>query len=278
MTDAASLASLGARIHIQGCGAMAGAMLTRWLACGIDPAAVTAVRIGGGNFAPGVATLDVDDPLPATMPDVLLLGVKPQQLGTLAPLLDRLAGPETLVLSILAGVPLAALAERLPRAGGIVRLMPNLPVAEGRGIVAHTGNPGSDVARTRLDALLAPLGHVQPLADEGAFDLVTALTGCGPAFTYRFVAALTAAAGRLGLPAEDADRLARLTVAGAAATLAQSADSANAMASAVASPGGMTQAGLDVLDDEGRLIALMTDTLRAARDRGRELAAIATAG
>ena len=80
---------------------------------------------------------------------------------------------------------------------------------------------------------------------------------------------------RLGLNTEDADRLARATLDGAASTLMHSAQTPLEMATAVASPGGMTQAGLDVLDDNGRLVSLMADTLRAARDRGNELAAAA---
>ena len=268
---ALSLRKVAASITIFGCGRMAGAMLSRWLDVGLAPAQITAIRESGIPVAPSVATLGDAEGLPA--PDILLVGVKPQQFTALAPVITPLAGPKTLVLSILAGVPMARLDEAFPDAGSIIRLMPNMPVATGRGVVARLGD--ASVHDTALTALLTALGHVQPVADERAFDLVTALAGCGPAFTYRFAAALAAAGERLGLSATDAAALARLTLSGAAETVTTSPDTLAELADAVASPGGMTQAGLDVLDADGALVQLMTDTLRAARDRGAELAVLA---
>lgn len=273
MRKTPSLASFDGDILIYGCGTMAGAMLRRWLDCGLPPARVTAVRQSGAPVADGVRV--VKDAAGMPPPAVLLIGVKPAAFPTLAPAIAALAGPDTLVLSIMAGIALEDLALALPDAGAIVRAMPNLPVADGRGIVATVGNIA--VSADRLDALMAPLGLVHPMQDEAGFNLVTALTGCGPAFVYRFVGALAGAAVRLGLDEGDADRLARAMVAGAAATIAESPESPSALAASVASPGGMTQAGLDVLDSDGRLAALMADTLRAARERGREMAAAARA-
>jgi len=106
-----------------------------------------------------------------------------------------------------------------------------------------------------------------------AFDLVTALTGSGPAFLYRFIDALAVAAAGLGLQREQAGRMALAMVEGAAALAAASADGPRALAGRVASPGGMTREGLDVLDADDALVRLLTETLRAARDRGAELAA-----
>lgn len=264
------LTGLAGPITIFGCGTMAGAMLSRWLSCGLSAAQVTAIRASGTEAAPGVATFA--DAAGLTAPDILLIGVKPLQLAAIEAEIAPLAGPDTLVLSILAGVPIERLQGGFPDAGAIVRLMPNMPVAHGRGIVARLGDAG--VHDPALTKLLAPLGHVQPVADEKAFDLVTALAGCGPAFAYRFVAALAAAGERLGLPQEDAITLARLTVTGAAETMAATETPLASLADAVASPGGMTQAGLDILDADGTLVQLLTHTLRAARDRGTELAAL----
>jgi pyrroline-5-carboxylate reductase len=264
------LAGFTGRLTIFGCGTMAGAMLSRWLACGLPPAQVTAIRASGVEAAPGVTTLTNIDG--QRSPDILLIGIKPLQLAALETDIAALAGPNSLVVSILAGVPMGRLASGLPHAGAIVRLMPNMPVAHGRGIVARLGDAGPQAAT--LDALLAPLGHIQTVTDEKAFDLVTALAGCGPAFTYRFAAALAAAGERLGLAQADAITLARLTVAGAAETIIASDTPLASLADAVASSGGMTQAGLDVLDADGILVQLLTQTLRAARDRGSELAAL----
>ena len=107
---------------------------------------------------------------------------------------------------------------------------------------------------------------------EASFDLVTALAGSGPGFVYRFIDALAAAAADLGLPREQADRLALATVEGAAALAAASPHSPGELARRVASPGGMTQEGLEVLDRDGALVRLLGETLRAARDRGAQLA------
>ncbi len=263
-----TLAAFDGDIVIYGCGTMAGAMLTRWIDVGLDPAQVTALRPSGGRAPGGVRT--VTDSKSLSAPAILLIAVKPQIFRSVAADIARLADADTLVVSIMAGIAIDDLSIALPDAGGIVRVMPNMPVADGRGIAVTVG--AAAIHTERLAALLAPLGHVHAMGDEAGFNLVTALTGCGPAFVYRFVAGLAGAAVRLGLDPADADILARATVAGASASLFATDQSPSALADAVASPGGMTQAGLDILDSDGRLVALLAETLRAARDRGRELA------
>jgi pyrroline-5-carboxylate reductase len=268
MTDETPTDRAGDMI-IFGCGAMAQAMLSRWLEKGLSPNRVTAVRASGAPVSGGVTT--VSDASALAPPSILVIGLKPQAFAALVPALLPLVGAHTRVVSIMAGITLDDLSDALPGAAAIMRVMPNMAVATGRGVVV-TAMRGGDAADPAFDALLATLGHVHAMPDETGFNLVTALTGCGPAFVYRFVQALAGAAVRLGLDAGDADRLARATVAGAAASMAQSQLSPGELADAVASPGGMTQAGLDVLDSDGRLTGLMAETLRAARDRGRELA------
>ncbi len=119
------------------------------------------------------------------------------------------------------------------------------------------------------------LGLVEWLDDEALMDAATALSGCGPAFVYRFIDALAEAGAALGLDAGQAARMARATVAGAGISAARSDATPAAMADAVASKGGMTREGLDVLDRDGALKALVEQTLRAARDRGAQLAKLA---
>lgn len=269
MTGALPLAGLDCRITIFGCGTMAGAMLRRWLACGLDPALVTAIRRSDAPVAPGVAQhRDAEGLSP---PDLLVIGIKPQQYRDLLPAIAPLAGPQTLVVSILAGIPLSTLSADWAGARGVVRAMPNLPVETGQGVVAVARGAGLLSETPALDSLLATLGLVYSVGDERGFDDVTALAGCGPAFVYRFIDALAAAGAGMGLDAGDADRLARATVAGAALTLLNSAENGRALADAVASPGGMTRAGLDVLDADRRLERLIAETLAAAAERGRAL-------
>ncbi|MXO58018.1 pyrroline-5-carboxylate reductase [Altererythrobacter salegens] len=257
-----------ANILIVGCGNMAGAMLEGWLAAGMEPGRFTIASPSEKPFP-----VSQHRTIPASVKfDAILLGVKPQKLGEVAAEVEVLAGPETTVLSLLAGVTLGTLAEAFPRAGAVARVMPNLAVALGKSPVAIAAlgldTPGQDA----LTALMDPLG-TPDWVGEDVFDLVTALAGSGPAFTFRFIDALAAAASELGLPRDQADRLALAMVEGAAALAAESPHDPGELARRVASPGGMTQRGLDVLDADEALVRLMTETLRAARDRGAELAA-----
>lgn len=258
-------------ILIVGCGNMGGAMLAGWLASGLEPARFTVVDPVLETAPAGVALLR-DLPADGAF-DAVLLGVKPQMLDEIAPALEPLVGKGTVMLSILAGVELATLARRFPRAGAIVRVMPNLAAALGKSPIALIGAGLSDQPPGRVDALMAPLGEVEWLENEGLMDLVTALAGSGPAFVYRFIDALARGAAGLGLPRGQAERLALAMVEGAALLAAASDHPPGELARRVASPGGTTQKGLDVLDRDDALARLITDCLRAARDRGAEMAA-----
>ncbi len=250
-----------------GCGAMAGAMLSRWLATGMDPDRATVIDPGNPSVGRGVRVLAAlpEEPPPA----MLLLGVKPQMLADVVPAVAGAIGPNTIVLSILAGTRHASLMEAFPRASHIVRVMPNLPVAIGQGAVALYA-PG--LAREALIELMNPLGLVEWIDDEELFDAVTALSGSGPAFLYRFAQALAEGGEALGLAPEVADRLARATVAGASALAAGSSEPLSVLANRVASKGGSTRVGLDVLDDQHALKLLVAGALAAARSRNVELA------
>jgi pyrroline-5-carboxylate reductase len=259
-------------ILLVGCGNMAGAMLEGWLAGGFDPARFTVVEPSDKTLPPGIERLGE---LPETGAfDAILLGVKPQMLGDVAPGVARLAGAGTTILSLLAGVELDTLAARFPEAAAHVRVMPNLAVSLGKAPIGLAERGLDDAGRAALVNLMTPLGTPEWVG-EADFDLVTALAGSGPAFVYRFIDALAVAAADLGLPREQADRMALAMVEGAAALAAASADTPARLADRVASKGGMTREGLDVLDADGALVGLLEQTLRAARDRGAELAAAA---
>lgn len=257
-------------VWLFGCGNMAGAMLRRWLDAGLPPGMVTAIRPSGVAPAAGVRTLTAL-PRGEAAPNVLVLGIKPQKLNEVADAVAEAIGPETLLVSILAGAELASLRQRFVRAGAVVRAMPNTPVAIGRGVVALHGDPGARCSE--LESLMRPLGLVEWIADEAQFAVVTALAGSGPAFLFRFIDALASAGVALGLPDDQALRLAVATIDGAAGLAAISGENPAALADRVASPGGMTRKGLDVLDAGQALETLVTRTLEAAERRGREMAA-----
>lgn len=274
---AKTLKSFADGLLLVGCGNMAGAMLERWVAAGLDPAKVQVV-----------------DPAPAPLPEAVrsytaladwsaaghraewvLLGVKPQQLPDLAAELAPLLDQNSRLMSILAGVSLADLATRFPEVAVHVRILPNLPARIGAGVSAVAATGADAPVMATVSALLRPLGTVLQLADDSQMDLVTAFTGSGPAFILRLIEAYAAAGERLGFSSEEALTLAAATFGGATSWLASSGETPAALVAQVASKGGTTQAGLDVLDADGRLVALMTEVLRAARDRGRELADVA---
>jgi pyrroline-5-carboxylate reductase len=273
---ATSLRDFPGQLLLVGCGNMAGAMLTQWLAAGLDPAQVSIVdpfadpRDGIAHYK----SLE-DWQAAGVTADWIMVGMKPQQLGSVAKTLAPVLTGETRLLSILAGVSLADLAARFPIAKSQVRIIPNMPASIGQGVtaVASLGSDGAD--DQTVDNMMGALGTMIRLPDDSNMDLVTAFTGSGPAFVFRLIEAYAAAGERLGLSSKDALKFATATFGGTTALLADSGQTPAALAAQVASKGGTTQAGLDVLDSAGDLVALMTNVLRAARDRGRELADLA---
>lgn len=258
-------------ILIVGCGNMGGAMLAGWLAAGFDPARFTVVDPVLAEVPAGVRLLRE---VPSGAFDVVLLGIKPQALGEVAPALEP-ATRGAIVLSILAGAELATLAAHFPAARALVRVMPNLAAAIGKSPLGLFGHGLDAAGLAGVQAFLDPLGTAEWLASEDQLDAVTALAGSGPAFVYRFIAALAEGGAALGLDPAQADRLARSMVEGAAMLAANSADEPAELARRVTSPGGTTAAGLAVLDADQAFLRLIEATLRAARDRGAELAAAA---
>ncbi|MEG3149560.1 pyrroline-5-carboxylate reductase [Sphingomonas sp. ZT3P38] len=261
------------RLWLIGCGNMGGAMLRRWIDAGVVAAdRVDVVNRSDRALPAGVrqARTVPEGPLP----DMVMLGMKPQQLDEIAGRYGaQLAGVPVLA-SILAGVEIAALARRF-RCGTVVRAMPNLPVAIGKGVVGLHAEGGDADTRAAIDTIMAPLGLVEWVADEKLFDSVTALAGSGPGFLYRFVDALAEAGAALGLPADQAQRMAIATVEGSALLAAGADVSPAVLADRVASPGGSTREGLNVLDREDALKILLRETLAASTRRNAEMAAAA---
>jgi pyrroline-5-carboxylate reductase len=262
-------------LWLVGCGRMGGAMLTGWLASGVDPGHVTVIRPSGREVGHGVRVLDhyPEDEVPA----IVLLAMKPYQLDLVAPALAPILDPATMLVSILAGVEQASLRARFAAPRTIAKAMPNLPVALGKGVTGLYSDSTDAVARVQILGLMAALGHAEWFEAEAAFQLAGHLTGTGPAFLFRFIEGLGEAAAALGLPREQALRLATAMAAGAGALAAASDDGPAALAQRVASPGGTTQAGLEVLDRDRALFDLLQRTLDAARRRSLEMAAEARA-
>jgi pyrroline-5-carboxylate reductase len=275
VTAAATPARMPASLVLAGAGKMGGAMLAGWLEAGLDPRATTIIdpvpaRPIVDLCARHGIRLNPAEPEPGA---VLVLAIKPQGLEAAAPGLDRLVGPDTLLVSILAGKTIADLRARLPRARAVVRAMPNLPASIGRGATGACANAEVTPAqRDAADALFAANGTVAWLADEAQIDAVTAVSGSGPAYVFLLVEALADAGIAEGLEPSVAQALARATVSGAGALLEASPEEAAELRRNVTSPGGTTAAALDVLMRPDGLAPLLREAVAAARRRAAELA------
>ena len=269
-----ALQNVTGTIALAGAGKMGGAMLTGWLARGLDPKRVVVIEPYPSGEISALVTQGVRlNPSAGNVgaAATLVVAVKPQMFREAGPALKPLVGPSTLVVSIMAGTPIAALEEVC--GGSVVRAMPNTPAAIGRGItVAVAANQVSAAQRAVADALLRATGSVEWVDDENLMDAVTAVSGSGPAYIFLLAEELARAGVEAGLPAELATRLARETVAGSGELLRRSQDSSATLRKNVTSPGGTTAAALEVLMGDGGLQPLMIRAVAAATKRSKELA------
>ena len=249
---------------------MAGAMLRGWFAQGLAPASVTIVDPSPRDLPEGVRHLTAIDASIAA-PDWLLLGIKPQMLGDVAPQLATIDLSGTLLVSMLAGIEIAGLAAAVPTARAIARIMPNMAVGIGQSVTALYGDALGQPDRERLESLFAMLGTAEWLTDESQMHLVTALSGSGPAYLFRFIDALAKGAVALGMAEDQAARFAMAMVRGSAELAHVSSESPAELAERVASPGGTTRAALNVFDADSALDRLVADAMAAAARRSFEL-------
>jgi len=202
--------------------------------------------------------------------DIVVLACKPQQLATLdATYVTQTKGK--LLLSILAGTPLAKLAAKLPHTRNLVRAMPNTPGQIGAGITAYSARTALSAADHQIvENILGSLGPVLELP-ESDIDAVTAVSGSGPAYLFEFVAAFRAAALATGLPPAIAEKLALETVRGSIKLLEATSEDPEKLRDAVTSPGGTTEAALKVFQ-AGNFRQIFADAVAAACRRSEELA------
>ncbi len=261
-------------VLLVGGGRMGGAMVRGWRERGLAPSIVLDPAPDAAALAAeGVTVVASADAIPPSFrPAALVLAVKPQVADAALPAVAGLVRDGTVALSIMAGRTIAGIEALLPGAA-LVRAMPNTPAAIGRGITVACAGPGVTAAQRDLcGALLAAVGEVAWVEEEGMLDAVTAVSGSGPAYVFLLAELLERAATEQGLPPALARQLARATVAGSGALLAASAEDAAALRRAVTSPGGTTQAALAVLMEEAGWPAILSRAVVAAAQRSRELA------
>lgn len=237
-----------------------------------DPVSRAAFEAAGVRAFPTIAAAaGALGPAPAR---TIVLAVKPQSLPDVAAQWTA-AGIDfdAVLITMLAGTPSSRIRSLLGGRCRVVRVMPNTParIAQGATAIAlgDGARPGDEHAALTL---FSAVGPIIERTDESLMDAVTALSGSGPAYLFALAEAMVRGGIEAGLPPDAADRLARQTLLGAAALLAQSGDTPAALRAAVTSKGGTTEAALKLMDARavGRAI---TDAVLAARDRGRELGA-----
>jgi len=216
----------------------------------------------------GVRSVDVPDA--AAEADVLVVAVKPQDIE---PLLDELAPvirPDTLVVSLCAGLPTRLYQRRLPEGTPVVRVMPNTPMLVGEAMSAISAGKHASAAHLALvEDLLGSVGRVVRVP-ESQQDAVTALSGSGPAYFFFLVEAMIDAGILLGLPRAVAADLIIQSAVGAARMLRDTGEHPVTLREAVTSPGGTTIMAIRELENHGVRAALLA-AIEAARDRSLEL-------
>jgi pyrroline-5-carboxylate reductase len=198
-----------------------------------------------------------------------VIAVKPNVVSMVLPVLAE--AEVRRVLSIAAGINIATMEAGLAEGAAVVRCMPNTPALVGQGMAAVAGGThagAEDVAWAR--SILSAVGKVVTV-EETDLDAVTGVSGSGPAYVFHLAEALVAAGQAQGLSAEVADQLARQTLLGAATLLAETGEDPAVLRTNVTSPGGTTQAGLEVMAEHG-FVDMIGAVVEAATVRSRELA------
>ena len=202
--------------------------------------------------------------------DVLVLSVKPQVMGKVLAELRGQVDSMRLIVSIVAGVPLSAIADNLLNVR-VVRSMPNTPGQIGQGITVWTATP--EVAaeqREQAELLLGALGEHIYAEDESFLDMATALSGSGPAYVFMFMEAMVDAGVHMGFARRDAEKLVTQTLLGSVLYAQQSGLHPAQLRNQVTSPGGTTAAALHAME-KGGLRTVLSEGIWAAYRRSQAL-------
>lgn len=263
-------------ILLIGAGRMGGALLKGWLAKGLTPVIAVEPKPSPEllKLARKARVLIVPtiDAVKVKRVRACVIALKPQILKTEAVQLKAIADGGALMLSIAAGTTIAFLKQACGAKAKVVRAMPNTPGSIGRGITGIFAPKGVSAPHKALaESLLAALGETVWVKREALIDTVTAVSGSGPAYVFFLVEALADAGEAEGLPRKVAEQLARATVTGAGALLEAEPTEPGVLRQNVTSPGGTTQAALNVLMAEDGLAPLIRRAVDAANRRAEEL-------
>ena len=263
-------------ILLVGAGRMGSALLKGWIAKNLGPLLVVepspSAALEQLAHAKKLELYALIEEVAPRRLSACVVAIKPQILKTEAQRLKPIADAGALIVSIAAGASIKTLARACGSKARVVRAMPNLPGAIGKGITAlYAPRRARPVDRATAELLLGALGKVVWVANEPLIDAVTAVSGSGPAYVFLLAEALAQAARAEGLPKGLAETLARATVSGAGALLEADRRSPGALRRDVTSPKGTTEAALNILMANDALAALVARAVAAARRRADEL-------
>ncbi|MFM8858749.1 MAG: pyrroline-5-carboxylate reductase [Methylocystis sp.] len=269
---------LNKRFALIGAGNMGFALLAGWAGQGLQGEAVTVIEPNPSaqlqNLCKTKGFNLFSEPKSQSPSDAIVLAIKPQMLDESIHAAEKFLHPGAVLISILAGKSIKDLSARFPQVTSIVRAMPNTPAAVGRGMTGLYANDATSVQQRDLtESLLSPISRLEWLSQEKEIDMLTAISGSGPAYVFYLVESLAAAGVKLGLSTDVSQRLARATIEGAGELLHQMPNvSAEELRRRVTSPGGTTAAALAILMKDDGLSLVLEEAVIAARRRAEELA------
>lgn len=268
-----TLSEIGSVVLV-GAGKMGMAMAHGWLAAGLRSSNLVLVsprpKDNLVDFA-GEKGIRLERSLTEKNPAILVLGVKPQVMPDIFPDVKASAGPETIIVSIAAGITMDRLIEGCGT-NKVVRTMPNTPAQVGKGVTGAVAGPGiTETDKEIVSQLLQASGKAVWFEQEEDLNAMTGISGCGPAYVFLLVESMAAAGVNEGLDPDQAMTLARQTVIGAAGLMEEDPTDAQTLRKNVTSPKGVTAEALAVLMEEGGLPDLMKRAVSAARKRNAEL-------
>lgn len=259
-------------LTLVGCGKMGSALLGGWLDKGLAKKSIQVIEPYPNSWLQNL-NLNLNPPSDFGEPEFCVVAVKPQIIDEALNKIKDFGNRKTIFVSIVAGTRFQKFETILGNRTPVVRAMPNTPAAIGKGISALVGNQNvnaGDLAKAEM--LLSAVGETVRLESEDLLDVVTGVSGSGPAYVFNLIETMTKTAENEGLSKEVAEKLVISTIIGAGILAEQSDESPTQLRINVTSPKGTTEAALKYLmDRQMGLESLMGRTINAAVKRSREL-------
>jgi len=260
------------KLLLVGCGAMGSALLRGWLNTNaLQEVSVISPHLENADQFPGISFFHDLNEIDYHDWDIILFAVKPKILPNILHDYRKFIGDKTIFVSIAAALTLQSIQEGLGENARCARVMPNTPVIINKGVCGILMPGASSAEKEKLSSLFSCLGDTVWLKTDHDIDAITAVSGCGPAYVFHMIEALTEAAESLGFTDEQALKLAKGTLWGASNYAHDANETPEQLRINVTSPGGMTEAALTVLMGEGGLKPLIKKTLEAAMNRSEEM-------